>query len=96
VVLAFLVGLALAMGVTLQANQMMLGLGAVPSTFRALFFVPTVFLILVGAMVVAMVALWAGKRRSMPGRLYYTALTLAALISLSSLFSLGVVGLWRA
>jgi hypothetical protein len=94
--LVFFIGLGAVLAGMVQRNPMMLGLGAVPSNVRALFFLPTVFLFLVGAMVVALVALWAGKRRSMPGRLYYTALTLAGLISLSSLFSLGVVGLWRA
>ena len=67
-----------------------------PSTFRWVFYLPPIFLVLVGAMLVAAFALWKGERRSIVGRIYYSVLTLAALGALSSLFSLAVMGLWRA
>ena len=57
---------------------------------------PPLFLVLVGSMLVAAFALWKGERRSIVGRIYYSVLTLAALGALSSLFSLGVMGLGRA
>ena len=96
VVLAFVVGLGVAFTTTLVTNESLLGLGAIPSTFRWVFYLPPLFLVLVGAMLVAAFALWKGERRSIVGRIYYSVLTLAALGALSSLFSLGVMGLWRA
>ncbi len=92
----FLVGLAVALGVTVATNQMLLGLGAVPSAFRPLFTLPPLYLLLVICMLIATVALWSGRRRTLPGRIYYTALLVAALVTFGAFFSLGVMDLWHA
>jgi zinc transporter ZupT len=52
--------------------------------------------ILVIGMLLATIAIWSGRRRTLPGRIYYTALLLAAVVTLGGLFSLGVMNLWRA
>jgi hypothetical protein len=91
--LAFVGLLGAAMWMTLAANQNMLLLGALPSAWRPIFALPLAFIVLAVAMVVAAIALWAGHRRSMGGRIYYVLLTLAALSSVLALYRLGILGL---
>jgi hypothetical protein len=93
--LLFLIGLVVALVNTIATNALLPGLGAVSSAFRPLFALPPLYLALVCAMLVATVALWQSKRGSLPGRIYYTALQVAAVVTLGSFVSLGVIGLWR-
>lgn len=92
----FLIGLGVAFGTTLVSNQALLGLGAIPATWRGLFWLPLVFVVPVALMCVATLALWKGNRRSLAGRLYYTILTLGGLVGVATLFNLGVMNLWHA
>ncbi|MCB0086422.1 MAG: alpha/beta fold hydrolase [Caldilineaceae bacterium] len=87
VLLAFIGLLVFTVGATLMANQNLLLLGAIPSSWRWIFILPLLFALLSVLMVVTTVALWWGNHRSLIGRLYYTLLTLASLAA--------VWGLWR-
>jgi pimeloyl-ACP methyl ester carboxylesterase len=92
----FLIGLGLAFVTTLVTTQALLGLGAIPATWRGLFWLPPLLVAAVALMCVATVAVWKGRRRSLAGRLYYTILTLGGLVGVGTLFSLGVMNLWHA
>jgi pimeloyl-ACP methyl ester carboxylesterase len=94
VLLAFGVGLASAVWGTLSDNQNLLLLGAISASWRWLFFLPPLFVLLVILMVVAAVALWRGHHHSLLGRAYYSFLTFAGLFAVAGLFGIGVMGLW--
>ena len=63
-------------------------LGAVLSEFRWVFALPLLFAMMTVLMVIAVVALWAGRRRSLVGRLYFSVLTLTALGVLYTLWKM--------
>ncbi|HEX2454727.1 MAG TPA: alpha/beta hydrolase [Vicinamibacterales bacterium] len=91
----FFIGLATAVVSSINENQHMVGLGAVPARWRWLFTLPPVAAVLVVLMVLVTSALWGGRRRSFLGRVYFTVLTIAGLGAVANLIKLGVTGLWR-
>jgi hypothetical protein len=91
----FFIGLATAVVGSINENQHMVGLGAVPARWRWLFTLPPLAAVLVVLMVLVTSALWGGRRRSFLGRLYFTLLTVAGLGAVANLIKLGVTGLWR-
>jgi pimeloyl-ACP methyl ester carboxylesterase len=93
VLLAFVGLLVFAAGSTLFANQNLFMLGALSAQWRWLFILPLLFAVFFVLMVIATIALWRGRHRSLGGRLYYTLLTLASLSALVGLINLGVMGL---
>jgi pimeloyl-ACP methyl ester carboxylesterase len=96
VLCTFFAGLGAALGTTLATDHALIGLGAIGSGWRWLFLLPPVGALLVTLMGAAAVALWWGGRRSVAGRVYLSLLTLAGAATVSTLFSLGAMGLWRA
>lgn len=93
VLLAFLLGLGVAIGATLAGDQNLFLLGAISGRWRWLFLLPLLAILLVGLMAVSAVALWTGRHRSPAGRIYYSLLLVAGLIGLGSMAALGVLGL---
>jgi hypothetical protein len=95
VLLVFLVVLGTAISATLSTDQNLIGLCAISSSWRWPFYLPPLVILFVAGMVVAALAIWVGHHRLLVGRIYYTVLTLCGLSTVSNLFTLGVVGLWR-
>jgi pimeloyl-ACP methyl ester carboxylesterase len=86
VILTFIIGIALAVRSAYLADQNLIAMGAIPSRWRWLFPLPPALAVIAGLMTAAMIALWTRRQRSLSGRLYFTLLTLAALIATVSLF----------
>src|SRR5205809_153611 len=91
----FLILLGWAVFRTLSLDHNLIGLGAISSAWRPLFFLPPLVIVLVAGMLVAAVAMWVGHHRSGAGKVYYSLLTLCGLSTVASLSALAVVGLWR-
>ncbi len=87
--LAFLVGLVIAIGTTVMTEQNLFMLGSISAQWRLLFALPFLVVLLVGLMAVSAVALWRGHHGSRLGRVYYTLLVLAGLVGTLSLAGLG-------
>ena len=77
-VLAFVGGLALAVGATLVANENLIAMGAIPRSWNWIFSLPVLVGVVAAVMVAATIALWRTGQRSVAGRVYFTALTAAA------------------
>ena len=92
---AFFVGLAIAVANTLETDQNMLAMGAIPSRWWWLFVLPPMGALMVALMVVTAVVMWVGRYRSLAGRIYFTLLTFAGIGTVLSLVLMGVMGLWR-
>ena len=75
------------LGATFSNNLLLTFLGAVPSSMRWVFALPLLGTLAVLLMSVATAVMWAGRRRTVLGRLYYLILLVAA-------FAV-VVGFWR-
>jgi hypothetical protein len=67
-------------GSQVQRNQLLLLVGAVPSAIKSLTWLLLPYGFALALMTVAMTRLWRFRARSKMGRVYYTALVLAALI----------------
>ncbi len=93
VLLAFVLLLGFTVGSTFVGDRNLLLLSAIPGSFRWIFFLPPLLVVLVGLMLIATIALWRGPQRSLIGRLYYTLLTLAGISGVFGLYSLGVMAL---
>jgi len=91
VLAGFLVALGIALAADAMQNPMLYFLGVIPSEFQWILLVPPVFLGVTVLMVVVALAMWVGRERSLPGRLYFSFLTLAGLVAASSLWKLGLV-----
>jgi hypothetical protein len=95
VFLAFFAGLMVAAAMTVVSNENLIGLGAIGREWRPLFYLPPLALTLVTMMCISAAGMWIGDHRSLPGRIYYSLLTVAGLAGVASLDALGVVWLWR-
>jgi pimeloyl-ACP methyl ester carboxylesterase len=93
VLLVFVGLLIFAVSSTVMVDQNLAFLGAIPASWRWLFILPPLFFILVVLMVVATVAMWIGRHRSLGGRIYYTLMTLASISAVSGLIKIGVMWL---
>lgn len=88
---AFVRSLAGALERTAETTPALLYLGAVPREARWIFGLGRSAAALSVVMAVVALVLWAGKQRSLPGRIYYTLLALAALGGAASLAWLGLL-----
>lgn len=77
--LASIAALSFAVAATLQSNEYLATMGAVPDSFRALLAMPWLVAALAAAMVWVAVTLWRDRLRSIAGRLGFSLLTLAAI-----------------
>lgn len=77
--LASIAGLSFAVAATLQSNEYLATMGAVPDTFRALLAMPWLVAALAAVMLWVAVTLWRDRLRSIAGRLGFSLLTLAAI-----------------
>ena len=93
---AFFVGITIAVGATIVANENLLAMGAIPARWRGLFVLPTVGAVLISLMLLVAAQLWRRRERSQSGRLYFTLLAVAGAIAIVNLLALGVLGLGRA
>jgi hypothetical protein len=84
---ASLLVLGAAVGTVVSTNMLLPFLGAVPSSIRWVFALPWVAVAIVALMAVAAWEMWRGRRRSLPGRLYYGVLLAAGVTA--------AVGFWR-
>ncbi len=66
------------MGATLVANENLIAMGAIPRSWNWIFSLPVLVGVVAAVMVAATVALWRTGQRSVAGRVYFTALTAAA------------------
>jgi pimeloyl-ACP methyl ester carboxylesterase len=79
VALLCVVGIALAMGSTLAADGTLAIMGAVPARWAWVFALPALLGVIGLALLLAAVAIWATRQRSLFGRIYLSLLTVAAL-----------------
>jgi pimeloyl-ACP methyl ester carboxylesterase len=92
---AFVAGVGVAFSSTLSESENVLALGAVLATWRWVFWLPPLVAALVVCMVIATIALWIGRHRSLIGRVYFTLLTIAGVGAVLNLVSLGLMNLWH-
>lgn len=85
VAIACLAGLVAAVGSTLVTNQNLAGMGAIPARWRFVTMLPPLLGVLALALLAAMVACWATRRRGLPGRVYLSLLSLAAVVAAANL-----------
>lgn len=92
VLFTFFVGLALLIYQMIEGNNIVIYFG-LPASAAPLVSLPLLALVLTLVMVVAAIARWRTNAGSLPGRIYYSLLTLAALIAV---FTLGALDLLTA
>ncbi|HVQ16010.1 MAG TPA: alpha/beta fold hydrolase, partial [Vicinamibacterales bacterium] len=85
----FLVGSWLALGSTMRTNEKLLAMAALPARWSWLFALPSLVAVLAVLMVIAAVVIWWSRQRSLAGRLYFTVLTLAAVVAAVDIVLIG-------
>ena len=78
-----------ALNSTMRTNQLLLGIAALPARWGWLFVVPPTLVAVTVVMMIVTIVLWRSRQRSLSGRLYFTALTLAAIVSAVDLVLIG-------
>lgn len=91
VLVAFVWSLVQALFRAQETTPALLYLGAILAEDRWVFALSGIAAVLAIVVALAALALWLGGRRSLPGRLYYTVLALAAIVAVSSLWHLGLL-----
>jgi len=87
----FVYQFAQALAESYNSEPALLYLGAIRSEYGHIFTYAFAALVLLAVVIVTAVTLWTGERRSRAGRVYFTALALAAIIVVYSLWRLGML-----
>ncbi|MDH3842054.1 MAG: hypothetical protein OES35_14175, partial [Chromatiales bacterium] len=87
----FVYQFAQALAESYNSEPALLYLGAIRSEYGHIFTYAFAATALLAVVIVTAVTLWTGERRSRAGRVYFTALALAAIIVVYSLWRLGML-----
>jgi len=85
----FLVGSWMALGSTMRTNEKLLAMAALPARWSWLFALPSLVAVVAVLMLATAVVLWWSRQRSLAGRLYFSVLTLAAIVAAVDIVLIG-------